>query len=346
MATNIIPFDSATQLPARRTKMAVSTDIAVGSDYPSISIRGRVFSIVQDGTRTPITRQDSDEPRSVVDMVILRANSNVRQYYAGTFDESSEGTQPDCFSMDGLKPDAQAQQPQCATCAQCHHATFGTSQTGKGQACKPATRIAVATPNHLDKPYLMRVPITSVQRDKSFHTGLRDMVAACKTRGLEYNEVLTQIGFDYHATGVKLTFKPIGILPDDVYEKACAMYDDPMVLSIVGKPSMGVAAAPAAPPAGNALARAASMLDDEQLSPEEAAKRANLREAARASSAGEPGAHVLMSEAYVEKQAKAAKKVVKAAKKPADDGDVVTEAAPQPGKVLDNLDSLLGDFDA
>jgi hypothetical protein len=127
----------------------------------------------------------------------------------------------------------------------------------------------VAATDALDKPYLLRVPITSVVRDKVLRTGLRDFVATLKTRGVEYNEVVVQIGFDYSAPGIKLTFTPVGILDQASYEQVCALYEDQTVRDIVGKsrnevPADGAAVAEVLNDAKAAQASAiASVLDED-----------------------------------------------------------------------------------
>jgi len=257
MNANIIPFEGA-QLPARRAKLGVSQDVMTGADYPQLSIRGRVFSYVRDGIREALVDKASGTAVGQLSLVIVRANAQARQYFIGMFDSKQEGVQPACFSLNGIKPDVNAKQPQHSTCAGCPHAVFGTALGGKGQACKPHARLAVAPASDLGKLMLLRVPITSLQRDKVNGTGLRDLIAKAKSRGLEYNELLVRVGFDANVTGTKLTFTPAGILDDATYEAACKLYDDPLVKEIVGVVDGGVmqaqvTAAVAAPAVPDAL---------------------------------------------------------------------------------------------
>jgi len=345
MNANIIPFEGA-QLPARRAKRAVSGDIVTGSDYPQISIQGRVFSVIRDGVREPLCKKGTNEPVMALPLVILRANAQARQYYGAQFDPDKEGTQPMCFSLDGVKPDALAQQPQHATCAGCPHAVFGTAPgTGKGQACKQHARLAVAPVAHLDKPMLLRVPITSLQKDKVHGTGLRDLIAKAKGRGLEYNELLTEVSFDFTAKGVKLTFRPAGILDDAAYESACAMYDDPIVKDIVGVAAVSGVAGVVQPSLSETVTPAAAIAPAGALPQDVNDPLAGVDDLiAQAGVATAPATTASATDKPVTKGRG------KRAAQPVDEDDakldqLVTAPAANAQQELDTLDDLLGDFD-
>lgn len=231
----IIPFDSA-KLPVRGVeKRSISSDVIRAAEYPYLSIKGKQFTIVRDGVKTVVTKPDDpEEVAQNIQAVILRANTSTRTFYAKSYSEGeSDGTKPTCYTNDGVAPAPDAEDKQAKKCALCPHAVWGSGKEGKGSACKSSIRLAVATPDKLDEPYLLRVPPASFS-DKEKLNGFKDLVKIAKQRGLEYNEVVVRIGFDKDAPSPKLTFKPIGVLPDNQYVVALGMYDAELVESIVG----------------------------------------------------------------------------------------------------------------
>ena len=78
--------------------------------------------------------------------VIVLAALIENVYYPGKFDPDKPAS-PICFafSTDGeeMAPHEKAHEPQNGTCAGCPHDEWGSSDTGKGKACKNGRRIAV-----------------------------------------------------------------------------------------------------------------------------------------------------------------------------------------------------------
>jgi hypothetical protein len=148
-----------------------------------------VFTLVQDNERKVLTRPDDpEEVVQAINVAALRINMHAKTYYAKRFTEDeSEGQRPDCYSMDGITPAANAPNKQAAKCALCPHNVWGSrvseDNTGKGKACADNARIAVADPAHLDKPMLLRVPPASLRP-------LKDALKMVKQRGIQYNEVI------------------------------------------------------------------------------------------------------------------------------------------------------------
>ena len=336
---DLIPFDSA-KLPVRRVeRMSINADVVRSADYPSISIKGKQFTIVRDGVKQIMMKPDDpDEVAQSIQVVVLRANTHARVFYAKAYVEGeSDGAKPACFSFDGVKPDSLSDEPQANKCAICKHAVWGSKlgQDGKptkGTACSPNARIAVAAPDKLDDPFLMRVPPASLN-DKVNNTGFKDIVKIAKARGLEYNEIVMKIAFDREAPSPKLTFRPVGVLPDAVYEMAKEQYNSEVVVEIVGVTSEGDPVPKAAP--ADEITDALDALDA-ALAAREATRKAATKEAApEAAAPKKPAAKPAPSieDALDEVVAAPAKAEKKAEAKPSNDS------------LLDDLDSLLGSTD-
>lgn len=67
-------------------------------------------------------------------------------YYAGQYDPDAPAS-PICYALAreaaGMAPHATSPKPQHTTCAGCPQNAFGTSNTGKGKACKNTVRLAL-----------------------------------------------------------------------------------------------------------------------------------------------------------------------------------------------------------
>jgi hypothetical protein len=236
--SNIVPFENA-KLPAYLASGAFAggaDDLTsgVGQGYPIISIKGKVFHVVKGEERTLITKpnQDGDdEPASSIEVVILRANPNLSKVYYSTGYTEGSDAKPDCYSNDGKTPATDAEEPQAKSCATCPHNQWGsriTENDKKGKACSDSRRVAVATPDHLNEPMLVRVPAASLKPLAQFG----DML---KKRGVpNYSVVVTRIGFDYTVAHPALTFKPVGFLSEAQALEAAQIASEEVVAQIIG----------------------------------------------------------------------------------------------------------------
>jgi len=66
-----------------------------------------------------------------------------RKFYAGAFDKNAKATLPDCWSNDGVKPEASAKARQANTCMECPKNVKGSGSNGQGKACRYERRLAV-----------------------------------------------------------------------------------------------------------------------------------------------------------------------------------------------------------
>lgn len=245
--SNIIPFESG-NLPAHLANIdvaALNSDLTAhaGGGFPVISIKGKVFAVVRDGDRKVLPNpKDPDSPATAIDVVLIKVNKGTSKvFYAKGYSEGSEGTKPDCFSSDGTKPDASIEVPQSRNCATCKWNQWGSKigeNGSKGKACQDSVRMAVATPNLVNDPYLLRVPPASIR-------ALGEYGQQLAKRGVLYNAVVTKIGFDMESPTPKLTFKPVGLLDEKTYNEVQAVAASEVVTQITGaSPVVGEEVAP------------------------------------------------------------------------------------------------------
>lgn len=232
--SNIIPFAQGATLPAymanRQALALVNLDVVRAASFGVLSIKGKVFTLVKGPEKKLITRvEDGDEvPAASVQLAVLRANVKSRVLYLKEYTEGeSDGSRPDCSSDDGIAPRADSPEPQSKKCAVCPHSVWGTGNNGQGTKCSVNTRLAVAAPDKLDDPLLLRVPAGS---KKNF----AEAVKIAEQRGIPYNALVMKVSFDPAAPSPKLVFKPVGLLDDAGYAVASTAYESDIVREIVG----------------------------------------------------------------------------------------------------------------
>lgn len=320
--TAIIPFDAALPATRKPSRLAAINREVLGSggtQYPVLSIKGKVFTLVKGSEKKVITREidGEEEPVSSIQVAMVRANTKYRVFYASAYSEGeSDGKKPTCFSHDGVAPDSHASEPQARKCQGCPQNVWGV-RDGKGTACGQKTRVAVIDPSTgSSEPLLLNVPPAS---RKSF----AQAVEAADARGRGYNEMLVRISFDKEAPSPKLVFKPTGWLPEEVVARVEALYDNELVQEMVGTASDPREAAPGLP---------APAVDADELDAAIGASKVVAKASAAAKAPAKAAPAVEIDEIDEIVQPKAAPAAKKASAKSA--------------SAVDDTDSLLADMDA
>jgi hypothetical protein len=237
MSADLILFENS-QLPAHlRAAFGDSdsnTDLSSGisTGYPIVSIKGKVFHVVQGDERTLLTNDDGDAKGSI-EVVILKSNKHVSKvYYPSGYVEGSDA-KPDCYSNNGETPGSDAVNPQSVKCATCPHNAWGsriTENGTKGKACSDSRRIAVASIYDLSDPMLLRIPAATLKE----LTIYADMLTK---RKVPYRAIVTKIGFDHDVAHPKLTFKPTRFLTNAEAAVVVDVLSGTVVDDIIGRVS-------------------------------------------------------------------------------------------------------------
>lgn len=274
--SNIIPFESG-NLPAYIKAANVDelnqdlTSHASGG-FPIMSIKGKIFTLVRDGERKVLPNpKDPESPATSIDVVIVKANKGTSKvYYAKGYSEGGDAAKPDCFSNQGDRPDASSKAPQAKSCAVCPHNQWGSKigeNGGKGKACQDSVRIAIASPAQINDPMLLRVPPASIR-------SLGELGQSCAKRGVSYNAVITKIAFELESPTPKLTFKPVGFLPEEAFAQVQLVANSDAVKNILGGGFVSEALADETPEAEKVVAQAqatskAAVSKDKQVTDDE-----------------------------------------------------------------------------
>jgi hypothetical protein len=249
---NIIPFENIT-VPAylqnrTSTNDAFLAGLPQGGGFPMIGLKGTRFVMRADGAETAV-------PTLEIPVILISAKPNLdKTYYASKFDPNqTEPKSPDCFSKDGIKPDASATLKQCDSCAGCPMNQFGSGtdnqgNPGKGKACADTKMLAVFFNSQV---FGFKVPPASL---KAFGHYVKET----SRRGVDLSTAITVIGFDTNFSFPVLTFNFGGFLAEQQVNMIQQMKGSPEVADIIGGGtqtlvSPAVAAKPAAPVAPVAL---------------------------------------------------------------------------------------------
>lgn len=188
----------------------------IASSYGIVGYRGKVWSIKHQGKETQLMRDDGDGPRGSIEVVIVKAASAVAKiFYANGYQDGSNAA-PDCWSTNGVTPDAAAQNKQNATCAGCPMNAWGSrvTEAGKqGKACSDNRRIAIVPLNDMANdmfggPMLLRIPAAS----------LKDLKA--------YGELLNSYHYPYYACATRISFDPKEAYPKFVFSAIRPLTDE------------------------------------------------------------------------------------------------------------------------
>lgn len=225
---------------------ALASGLSSGADFPRISIKASRFRIKEGDTETVL---DS----TTLDVVIVGANPRLsKTWYAKQWDANAEPVAPDCFSLDGISPDPQAEDPQNDLCASCPHNAWGSKVTPTGQrvkACADKKRLAIVAADDASGPvYLLEVTPAALK-------GLNQYQKELSVRGIPPEIVKTRVSFDTDASFPKLKFTFGGFLDADVQEVVDGLFGSEQVKEITGEnprtpvavPQIARAAAPVAP---------------------------------------------------------------------------------------------------
>jgi hypothetical protein len=184
-----------------------------GFSYPKISTRASRYRLVEDGVETVVG--------TTMDAIIVGTNPHVSKiYYSKPYDGATD-VRPDCWSNDGITPDASIASPVHSNCAACPHNVLGSKVTptgAKSKTCADQRHLAVVPAADPSKVYGFTITVSAFK-------GLREYMKDLDNYGLWPQEVVTELGFDEQASYPKVTFNRKGT-NSFVPEKAMTLIEE------------------------------------------------------------------------------------------------------------------------
>ena len=189
---------------------------------PTLSIDGKVFTVVLNGEKTPLLAKNEDGdkvPLQVFRGIVLDYNkANGRTFYAQGYDPKKPG-KPDCASENGVVPDETIEHPVATRCDKCPNSIKGSKTNDNGQdttACKQHRMLAVVPAAKPDfTPLRLKLPATSIydgkdpDHDKDGWYSWSNYLNFLRANGCTHTAaIITKMKFDTTVTWPKLLFAP------------------------------------------------------------------------------------------------------------------------------------------
>jgi hypothetical protein len=216
----------------------------VGPGFARITYKGGKWGLKYQGETRMFRRyiynngsQIDDGPNPKLDVVILKVAEKASKYfYIGAYSEGDMNP-PDCWSTNGIVPDAGAPKKQSQTCAGCPNNAWGSAKPrndgtpSRGKACTDHKRLVVVPAGDIENkayggPMLLLVPPTSLKKLAPFEQKLAHA-------GYRFMEVWSQLTFVEDSAFPIFDFDAVRPLTDDEGHKVIKMRDDPMVERIL-----------------------------------------------------------------------------------------------------------------
>ena len=264
---------------------AINQEAMAGASTPMppsiVADKGRFIKKV-DGVEETLSFPDTEvyrnagvvgQPVPQLQCVIMRAKAGKEKaWYATKYTPGQEAQSPDCWSDDGVKPDAGSRLKQCESCAACAQNAFGSGANqdgtpGKGKACADRKVLAVFANSSV---FRFAVPPASLGNWDGY-------VRQLNTHGIPLSAVITVVGFEKGDTSYKLTFEFGGMLAEEQAKALVGKLTAPEVMEIVNP--RGVQQALTAPAEQKQVEGNVVDLDAEKAKKAEADKAAKAAEA-------------------------------------------------------------------
>jgi hypothetical protein len=186
-----------------------------GGGNKRISIRGSVFRMMVGGEEIA-----KNENRTMNVVVVNGTKHVARKFYEGSY-VAGEAAPPDCWSNDGLTPDASIEAPQASSCENCPQNIKG-SGNGDSRACRFEKRLAVVLADDIKgSVYQLILPSKSYFGKGDLEKMPFEQYAKyVASQGYNINMLVTEMKFDSDSDNPKLTFRPVGFLTKEQWEVA------------------------------------------------------------------------------------------------------------------------------
>jgi hypothetical protein len=226
--SNITIFEEPSSVPTvqrESRRMDRMSSGGGGSTMRRIQLsNGRTFKRVINGEQIGKAATDTLDV-IIVDWLVEPS----RKFYAAAYDKDAKATLPDCWSNDGVAPEAGASNKQSKACASCPKNVKGSGTGGKGKACRYERRLAVLVAGDPSGDiYQIAIPGASLFSDNDGNVygfeGYKKFMLASKHA---LDTVVTRLIYDTEADTAKVGFKPIRHLTEMEASLVDAAQDDP-----------------------------------------------------------------------------------------------------------------------
>ena len=200
-----------------------------GSGNKRISLRGKKFRLVVDGEELSTLKSES------LDVVIVNATKDIsRTFYSKAYDPKADAVPPDCWSKDGVAPDATANAPQATKCDGCPQNIKGSGQ-GTSRACRFSKRLAIALADDLEGGvYQLTLPSASIFGDgEKNQMPFNKFVKYVGSQGYSIDTLVTTMSFDEDSDSPRVYFDAKRFLNKDEHTVTTKLGKSPEAINAI-----------------------------------------------------------------------------------------------------------------
>jgi len=190
--------------------------------------------------RKVVGKEEMGKVKGSINAIIVNASPHVgRIFYIKQWSPDAEPTAPDCFSNDGIAPDAGSQNPQASRCDSCPQNIKGSGM-GNSKACRYSRRIAMVLEEDFStslegQVYQMNLASKSLFGDGSgdnTHT-FENYTKYLSNNGKSLDYVVTQISFNEDNDNQSVLFTPARFINKAEYAVTSEVVKKPEVQKMV-----------------------------------------------------------------------------------------------------------------
>lgn len=250
--SNITIFEESSNLPTVKRESRRMDRMMSGSGSTMRRIQlsnGRTFKRIVAGEQI-----GKAVPNQLDVIVVDWLAEPSRKFYAAAYDKDAKATLPDCWSNDGVTPEAGAKNKQHSSCAACPKNVKGSGTGGKGKACRYERRLAILVAGDPSGDvYQIAIPGASLFSDNDGNVyGFEGYKKFLFANDEALDTVVTRIIYDAEADTAKVGFKAVRHLTEVEAGFVDAAQDNPeterYTKLTVGAVDGAKAAAPASKP--------------------------------------------------------------------------------------------------
>lgn len=212
------------------TEGGTEFDSMGGAVIPRVKVRVTGIQIVEGETVLAEVPAGNSIP-----VVVVGSSPVSRSYYKSNY-TAGEAAMPDCRSYDGVKPDANVQNPVHHSCDTCPMNAKGSSKDmAGGRACRFRQNLAVISPNMPEK--LLRLPISATsifpKDDYDGYSALRPYIAKLRANKLQPFHVITDVRQNPKSEQTHTVFNPIGYVSQELLDAVIKHREDTDALDVI-----------------------------------------------------------------------------------------------------------------
>ncbi len=247
--------------------------------------------------RKVVGGEEMGKVKGAINAIIVNASPKVgRIFYMKQWTPDAEPSAPDCFSNDGISPDAKAENPQSDRCDSCAQNIKGSGQ-GNSKACRYSRRLAMVLEEDFGtslegKVYQMNLASKSLFGDSvgdNTHT-FENYTKYLSNNGKSLDYVVTQVSFNENNDNQSVLFTPVRFINKGEYAVTSKVAPETQKLVIMtpyqadvsGRKQLAAPAPKAAAPVTQADAVAEPVKRESKAKPEAPAAKKDLASVVKA----------------------------------------------------------------